>query len=122
LAKEIATSPPKAKVGLFQMMRDVFLASIAKGQFPIAIFGCALIIMVFRMPPEDLTKLAFRLVEAAERRATFGYVLFVLTLGLWFVHSRFQRRKYGDEVARVSHERNECQKKLLGNKVKSSEE
>ena len=39
---------------MFMAARDVLLASIDKGQFPIALFGIVLGSVVYRLPPDHL--------------------------------------------------------------------
>lgn len=43
---------------LFQMLRDVLVASLNRGQFPMAVMGLIAVIAVCRMPPEDLSRLS----------------------------------------------------------------
>lgn len=103
------------------MMRDVLVASINKGQFPWAILAMIVISMIWRMPPEDVSKLAFHVLQALEQRTILGYAIsFILAIG-WFFHSRYQRRIITGELDRVANQRNRLQAQTLGNRVKSSE-
>lgn len=108
-------------VGFYQMLRDVLIASINKGQFPWAIMAMIVIAVIFRMPPEDVSKLAFRVLDALEHRALLGYAIAFVACAGWFFHSRYQRRIIAGELERMSHQRNRLQAHKLGNKVKSSE-
>lgn len=48
------------------MLRDVLVASLNGGQFPLAIIGLIMVIAVCRISPPDLSRLVFRLLDAAE--------------------------------------------------------
>ena len=51
------------KVSLFEFLRDVLIASIEKGQFPAALIAIIALSMIWRMPPADVGKLVFRLLD-----------------------------------------------------------
>jgi len=109
-----------AKINFFRMVRDVFIASMSKGQFPLAITGIILMLMIIKMPSEDVSKLVFKLIDLTVNMKIIGYVIsFFTTIG-WYFHSKFQRRTFTDEINRISEERNELQKQLLGKRIKSS--
>jgi hypothetical protein len=108
-------------VGFYQMLRDVLIASINKGQFPWAILAMIVIAVIFRMPPDDVSKLAFRVLDALERGALLGYALAFFATAGWFFHSRYQRRIITVELNRMSKQRNQLQAHKLGNKIRSSE-
>lgn len=107
--------------GFAQVLRDVLIASMNKGQFPVFILGIIVLVAILKMPPADVSKLMFRVLDAAERRWLLGYALsVVLALG-WFFHARSQRRLITGEMSRVAEERNRLQGKVLGDRIKSSE-
>jgi hypothetical protein len=102
-------------------LRDVLIASINKGQFPFAILGLLLLTLIVKMPPEDVSKLVFRLVDGVERGSLLGYLLSLLFLVGWYVHARYQRRVITAEIERMAAERNTLQSKNLGQqRIKSS--
>jgi hypothetical protein len=96
------------------MLRDVFIASINKGQFPLAIAGGLAALLILKMPPEDVSRLVFRIFEGLKHGWLAGYVISALSLGGWFFHARFQRRIINDEMTRISNERNKSQSKAMG--------
>jgi hypothetical protein len=117
-------SRPKKRapsIGPSQALRDVLIASINKGQFPVAALALILILALMRMPDDDVSRLMFRLLDLMESGRLGGYVLWAGTLAGWLIHSRFQRRTFTAEMERVVRERTELQVRLLGNRVKSSE-
>jgi len=80
--------------------RDILVASINKGQFPLAILGLIAMSLIWRMPPEDVSKLMFRIVDGLERGVLLGYGLALVAIGGWFVHARYQRRVISVELSR----------------------
>lgn len=104
----------------FQMLRDVLVASLNRGQFPVAIMGLIVVITICRMPPADLSRLMFRLLDAAEAHEYGGYVLsLMITIG-WAIHGRRQRREIAAEIRRLSEQRNRLQQMTLDIQIKSS--
>jgi hypothetical protein len=104
----------------FQMLRDVLVASLNRGQFPMAIMGLIVIIAVCRMPPSDLSRLVFRLLDAAEARNYMGYVLCLIIAIAWAVHSKRQRREMAAEIRRLSEQRSQLQQITLDRQIRSS--
>lgn len=120
MAKRHNKPQPKG-IGFFHMLRDVLVASINKGQFPWAILAMIVISIIWKMPPQDVSEFAFRVLDSLERRVILGYAIAcVLAVG-WFLHSRYQRRIITGELNRVSTQRNQLQEQTLGNRIRSSE-
>lgn len=80
--------------------RDILVASINKGQFPLAILGLVAMSLIWRMPSEDVSKLVFRIVDGLERGMLLGYGLALVAFGGWYVHARYQRRLISVELSR----------------------
>ena len=102
------------------MVRDVFIASMSKGQFPLAILGILAMIIILKMPSEDISNLAAKFIGLLSEWKIVGYVGAIFLAFGWFFHSKFQRRTFSDEVRRISEERNILQEKLTGKKNRSS--
>jgi hypothetical protein len=103
------------------MTRDVLIASMSKGQFPIAIVGIVIIIIVARMPQDEVGKLASNLLAKIESRYWAGFAFWLLTAIGWFYHARWQRKRIDREMKRISEERTQLQAKLINKKLESSE-
>ena len=116
----MAKTSPVPKVGFFHFLRDVFVASINKGQFPLAILGLVLGIYCVRVPPDVLAEHGREFFMGLRDGFLVGYLLFFTTLGGWYVHAKSLRRKHHDELNRIATEETELQKKQLGSKIKSS--
>jgi hypothetical protein len=99
------------------MLQSVLLASIVKGQFPIAVGGIVLVVMLLKMRSTDVGQFAFRLLDAAERGAVFGYVLCLVISCAWVMQVRYLKRQFRQEIDRVIAERNAMQARVLGNRI-----
>ena len=93
---------------------------MSKGQFPLALFFLSFIIMLVRMPSEDVSKLMFHILEKLENGSLLGYLLAGgISVG-WYIHAKWQRRGMAYEVARIAGERDSAQESQLKGVVKSS--
>jgi hypothetical protein len=108
------------KVNLWEMLRDVLVASMNKGQFPLAICGLIFIVMVLRMPPQDVSKLVFEIVEDVKEKYFVGDILAGVALVGWFIHAKWQRKLIHSEMERMATERNKAQEVASGRKSPSS--
>lgn len=108
------------KVGFWHAARDVLVASINKGQFPIAALWVLALVMILRMPQEKDAELVFRVFDGIERRMLLGYLIALVAVVGWFSHARYQRRIIKDEMDRLAELRNELQRAQIGDNVKSS--
>lgn len=115
-----SSSGPGRGVGFWQMLRDVLMASMARGQFPLAIVGGIFALLLARMPGEDVSELAFGVMDGLRNGSLAGFALSAMLLLAWVVHARFQRRSADAELRRVTSERNALQEQLLGSRVESS--
>lgn len=108
-------------VGCWQMVRDVLIASLNRGQFIPALLGMIFVVMILRMPPEDVSQLVFEIHRNIVNASLVGYFLGMLAISGWFIHSRWQRKLIDREMKRIAEERNKWQEHNLGNRIKSSE-
>jgi hypothetical protein len=116
----MAKTPTVTKVTMWHFLRDVFVASINKGQFPMAILGLIIVIYMVRVSPEQLAEFGKSILASLQAGNLWGYLLFILTLGGWYTHTKSLRRKHFYELGRIAGEKTGLQKRELGNKVKSS--
>lgn len=92
------------RVNVWTMIRDVFVASINKGQFPLALAGFITLFALLKMPGDDVSKLVFRVFDAIENGCLVGYVLFFVTAGVSYVQFRKLRLHIqieADEIAKI---------------------
>lgn len=108
------------KIGFWTMVRDVLIASMSKGQFPVALCAIIVIIVILRIPEETVAELAKSTFEKFVSGYLFGYGAAVFLGFGWFFHVRFQRRIMTHEVTRISEEKTELQKQLINSPLGSS--
>jgi hypothetical protein len=75
------------------MLRDVLVASINKGQFPIAMVGIIFLAMIVKMPDADVTKLAFQILDDLKTLHLLGYFLTLVVIILWYKHAQLLRNQ-----------------------------
>jgi hypothetical protein len=113
--------PIQRLIAFLGRRRLLFKKQPNKGQFSAALLAMVAVSMIWHMPPADVSKLMFRLLDVAEEGRLAGYVVSVVSLLGWFFHARYQRKLITQEMQRISNERNQLQARELGKRVKSSE-
>jgi len=103
-----------------QAARDVLIASMNRGQFPLALLGAIILSLIWRMPEQEVGILVSRLIQGLENFYLGGYLLFLATLVGWYIHAKHQRRIIAEEMERLSNERNKLRGTTLGDRVQSS--
>lgn len=107
-------------INFWLFARDVLRDAINKGQGIPYLLGIILMVIVLKMPGEDVSKLAFLILDAIINYSILGWGIAIIVLPGWYVHAKWQRRIMYDEIARIADERNSLQTKLLGSDIKSS--
>lgn len=112
---------PKDKIGPWQALRDIFREAIVRGQLPALGVLLVLVIVAARLDPKDLSEIVKEVVHHALYLHLLGWLLWLLTVILWFYSARRERKFLMDEVRRLAKERTEWQRMALGKEeVKSS--
>ena len=110
------------KVGVAEMLRDVLVAGINKGQVPQVTMALVCIAVVLRMPQADVTAVVQRLLDWAESSYYLGWIVALFAIIGWGWHVKRQRSVWGAELKRVSDERNKYQRRTIEAPIKSSKE
>lgn len=111
----------KKSINFWQMWKDVLIASLSKGQFPVALIGLIILVIIIKMPNEDISKLVFKIIDDIKTNVILSFFISPFLVIGWFFHVRWQRKMYRDEIQRISDARNDIQKHLIGPKMTSSE-
>ncbi len=99
------------------------MEAMSRGQLLLAGFILVLIIIVARMPSQDVSQLIFQLIDIMVALPLLGYALAGVFLCGWAIHIRKQGQMYEREISRITGMRDEAQRKLIGpDKIKSSED
>lgn len=78
----------ESRFGFAEMLRDVLVSSITRGQFPFALLGMVTLITILKMPSADVSRLVFRIVDLLSAGQLLGYLSAVLLLLGWMGHVR----------------------------------
>lgn len=105
---------------MWDAIRDIMIASINKGQFPMAMVGLIVIIALIRMPSEAVATLMTQFIEELVSLRIAGWSISVIITFSWYRHAKKLRRVYTKEVDRIAEEKNELQQKLTTRKNQSS--
>lgn len=100
--------------------RDMVVSSINKGQLPV--FGLFLLALaiIYKMPPEDVSRMVFQIFGSLRHGEGISYPLLAASLVGWYTHARYQRKLFSDECARIGKEKSSLQDRLAGKHFKSS--
>jgi hypothetical protein len=89
VAKSGGNAPQRVhRFGFAEMLRDVLVASIERGQFLIATISLILTIVVLKLPGETMSALIVRVRDSFDRACFLGYVIAAVLAVSWFWHSR----------------------------------
>ncbi len=91
-------APAPTKVSVAQACRDVIITAINKGQLPFVIVGAVVVILAWKVPPEEVTPLVKWVFEKLSTWSLLGYSLFVVTVFLWYFHAQRVRRELSKEL------------------------
>ena len=114
------TTTSSVKVTIWEMLRDIFVLGINKGQLLPLLVGLILVIATIRLPPGDLSILAHEVLNGLKQYSLIGYFIGGISTIGWYLHVKRMRRIQAHELTRIAAEKSELQKRLLGNKVQSS--
>src|SRR5262249_32534714 len=104
-----------------QAISNIVIASINKGQLPVLGLIAIFLVLVWRLPPEELAKLAREMLEALEKRELIGYAASLIFGFGWFFHARWMRKEFSNEYERIGREKSHAQSKAAGKNFPSSE-
>jgi hypothetical protein len=90
MGRDFTGSRGESRVGLYEFLSDVLLASIDKSQFPLALAAIILLAIIWKLSPADLAYLPVKLVTFAERRSVVGYVVAIISVVGWLFHVRYK--------------------------------
>lgn len=120
-AKSRSTPDSYYKPNIWASIRDICTIAINKGQFPLIIGGIALVVLICRLPQEDLSLFAHELFHVFETWHILGWVIAILELGGWWWHSRYQRKIHTKEVRRIARHKKELETRIIGKDIGTSD-
>lgn len=100
--------------------RDIVVRSIDRGQFLFVALWLMGMVILIKMPGEDVSKMMNAILERLERGELFAYVVNLLVLGGWYFHARWMRKQAAHEFDRIGTEKSRLQDQLTGLKLEGS--
>jgi hypothetical protein len=105
---------------IWWMLQNFLGVLVSKGQLMIMMAGIILIILICKIPPDKATSLVLETIKLIEHWHLLGWILsFILPL-CWFFHVRFDRKRYAEEMKRISEEKKQLQEILHNRPMKTS--
>ena len=108
------------KPNFWGMMRDVLIASMNKGLFLPAMTGFLLMILVIKLPMEEVSILLHRLIDLFVSFKITGWVAAGGVTFAWYFNAKFLRRSHTNEMTRIGDEKKGLQEKVVNKKLPSS--
>jgi hypothetical protein len=106
-------NPRHEKIEIRSNFWGMIVASINKGQFPFIILGIVSIVLIIRLPPNDVVSLTDRVLEHFNLMYVGGWLLSFLLIILWIILGRMSKKDLIDELNRISKEKEYLYKLLL---------
>jgi len=103
-------------------VRDIVVASINKGQLPILGVISIFLVILIRIPPQDLSTILSKVIEHLVNNELWSYILLFIVCSGWFIHAKIMRTNFTRETNRMSAEKTKLQNQLTKKKFKSSEQ
>ena len=103
-----------------QACRDIVVTSMNRGQLPVLGMLAVALLLIWKMPNEEASKLVFEVVASLRRGEMWGYPALLATLAGWFFHTKSMRKSFSAEAERIGREKSDLQSTLSGVKYKSS--
>ena len=119
MSKRQTRQPPK--VTWAQAFRDTMTTAMNRGQAPFYCFFIIIVILLLRMPSNQMPHLAEDFLQLLAAWKITGWVLLVLVIFAWGIHAKTMRKKYSAEYSRVGDEKSKLQATAAGRAFPSSE-
>ncbi|RYZ88574.1 MAG: hypothetical protein EOP04_09055 [Proteobacteria bacterium] len=104
-----------------QMVRDVLVAAINKGQLPVLGIFAVLLLIIYKLPETDVSSFARELFLAVADGRILWLGLWLGTTTAWIVHARIMRKQYSKEYQRIGNEKSNLQIAAAGREFKTSD-
>lgn len=124
-SERAATKQEKIGLGaaFFQMISNVLVESMSTGLFLPAAIVILFIIVLVRIPPEEIAPLVEKGLDYLIGTKVLGYTLAVVCALGWIFNIKIIMRQQNIEVKRIIEERNHWQEQVMGKEsIKGSEE
>jgi hypothetical protein len=113
-------APNYYRPNFWGMIRDIFVTSMNKGQFPVMVVGIIIIILVIKLPSNEAYNLLHEILLLFEKWHILGWILSLLFLVGWLFNVRRIRKIHSSEMDRVSNNKRDLQGKLVNKNLPTS--
>ncbi|MEC5321110.1 hypothetical protein VSX61_19580 [Brenneria populi subsp. brevivirga] len=103
------TSKGQGSVTFAQAWRDVMLKAMTTGQLVPITISIVLMISAWRMPPDELARLAHRILDGLVNNSLVGYGISFFLVLAWSWHASVMRRCFSAEARRIGAEKTQHQ-------------
>lgn len=108
--------------GWAKAVRDIVVTSINKGQLPILGVISIFLVILIRIPPQDISTILNKIINHLVDNELWSYPFLFITCSGWFIHAKIMRTNYTKETNRMSIEKTKLQNLLTKKTFKSSEQ
>lgn len=121
MAKTKDTKEITYKINFYQFLSKVFLAIINKGQLPAVFLFILFLVIIFRLPKEQLLDTFPYITDVFSKACLWGWLIAgALVISFVFIF-KYIRQVHTAEIKRISDEKTYLQQQLLGKQnVKST--
>lgn len=108
------------KVNFYGMLQHVLIASMNKGQFPIACITIIFLVLIFKLDSDGAIKIIEDLLTILVDLRYIGWGVALVIAIMWFFSIKFLRRMHSSEISRIAKEKSSLQQSKIETKLNSS--
>ena len=93
-------------------IRDVLVASMQKGQLPVAILGIIFIIFSLKMPQKDITSLILETMHTFSKTAALGWTISLFVIITSLMTALMRSKKHKSEISILEKEKSQLLERI----------
>lgn len=114
------TKKKKRKTNMWDVIENVVAIAIKRGQLLVMAFSLFFIILVIKIPPEDVRPIIEKLLDVPKYNSILGWCVAILIAIAAVLITGYQRKIHKDEIKRISNEKTSLQQILIPKKLPTS--
>lgn len=104
-----------------QSFRDIIVTAMNRGQLPILAVCAIFFILIYKLDANQAFQLLNNFITELKSFYIVGWILWLLTIIMWFLYSKRIRKDFSTEMKRVEIEKSKAQAKASHRKLPSSD-
>lgn len=108
------------KLNGWAALKDIMIHSMDKGQFPLAIVGAIVGLIIWCLEPKDVSRLLDRILYNLTTLKGVSYLANIGLIVAWYIHAKWQRRSISIEMNRMGREKTRLQEHHTDTKLAST--